>query len=451
MSSGAWSSAISTASQQVTYYKDVAPIFAKHCEECHSAGGIGPFTLDDYAASSANHAAIAERTLGHTMPPWGAEPTDSCSPGRVFRDDNRLSTNEIDMLQAWSKAGAPMGDPKTATPVEKPQVLGLTNIQQTLTTNGYTMSATTDVLKCFVLDPQVATTKYISALQFVPGEKSIVHHALIFADPDRQSLARATTAGTPGQYDCFGGPKLDNTTMLAAWAPGGVPSEYPTDIGTPLAANSLVVVQVHYHVLPGKAPTFDKSHLDLKFHDAKPKYFAATRLLGNIQRQLTNGDGIIAGEGGEKKLLIAPGETAHEESWRFTMPAILQEGYLYGVGAHMHYVGVKEELHIHRATGNVTSTNPVDECLLSVPKWDFDWQRGYSYVSPDVASLPRLGAGDQVSIKCTYNNTTSNPKMTRLFREGGVTSPQMVTLGETTLDEMCLGAFVIVTPNTLSL
>ena len=36
------------ATGTVTYAKDVAPIFNKHCVECHHPGEIGPFSLTSY-------------------------------------------------------------------------------------------------------------------------------------------------------------------------------------------------------------------------------------------------------------------------------------------------------------------------------------------------------------------------------------------------------------------
>lgn len=427
-----------------TYSKDIAPILAARCQSCHVQDGIAPFALGTYAQAFTNHAAIADETLSHAMPPWGADETDTCKPIRALRDDARLTVSEIDLIQQWSQAGAPEGDPADAVSVSPVTPPALTNIAKTLPTSGYTMAASSDVMRCFILDPAITDTKYLSAASFTAGEKSVVHHALIYSDPDRGSLAHAQAAGTTDQYDCFGGPKVDSSQLLMAWAPGGVPYELPPEIGTPLTKGSLIVVQVHYHAVLGKPPTFDKSRIDLKYHDTRPQYFAQTRLLGNTTRKFANGDGIQPGAFGETKFLIAPGEVAHEETWRFTMPFALQEGYLYGAGAHMHYVGVSQELSIHRALP--TNDNPENECLLAVPRYDFDWQRGYTYASAGVTTLPKLTANDELWIKCKFNNSNSNPKMSRLMRESGITTPQPVTLGEGTLDEMCLGAFVIVTP-----
>jgi hypothetical protein len=47
-------------------------------------------------------------------------------------------------------------------------------------------------------------------------------------------------------------------------------------------------------------------------------------------------------------------------------------------------------------------------------------------------------------MRCTYDNTLENPGVVRALGDAGETDPVDVYLGETTLDEMCLGVFGIV-------
>ncbi len=116
---------------------------------------------------------------------------------------------------------------------------------------------------------------------------------------------------------------------------------------------------------------------------------------------------------------------------------------LLAVAAHMHLVGTDEKITVDRATA--TSTNPASECLLQVPVWNFNWQRAYEY-DTDIASLPLISPGDKVKVRCTYDNTMDNPALVSALTEAGQKQTQPVSLGETTLDEMCLGAFWVVYP-----
>ena len=96
---------------------------------------------------------------------------------------------------------------------------------------------------------------------------------------------------------------------------------------------------------------------------------------------------------------------------------------------------------------NVHHANPApgtaaDQCLLAIPHWDFDWQRVYRYDAP-IEQLPTVAPGDVMTIRCTYDNTVDNPKLADSLQEQGLTQPQTVQLGETTLDEMCLAPTVL--------
>jgi len=107
------------------------------------------------------------------------------------------------------------------------------------------------------------------------------------------------------------------------------------------------------------------------------------------------------------------------------------------VGTHMHYVGTDMRIGIKHA---VPGNEPAEECLLETPRWDFDWQRGYRYDIP-IDQAPTATAGDQLTLRCAYDNSTQNPHVQTALVQQGLTAPRDVALGEATLDEMCLGIF----------
>jgi hypothetical protein len=109
---------------------------------------------------------------------------------------------------------------------------------------------------------------------------------------------------------------------------------------------------------------------------------------------------------------------------------------LWGVATHMHYVGTDMKIDLtHGDDGN-------DDCLLQTPAWDFNWQRVYYYDTP-LESAPVIKPGDVLNFRCTYDNTMDNGFVREALAQRGYESPVSVPLGETTLDEMCLGAFGI--------
>jgi hypothetical protein len=57
--------------------------------------------------------------------------------------------------------------------------------------------------------------------------------------------------------------------------------------------------------------------------------------------------------------------------------------------------------------------------------------------------LPGLSPFDTITLKCTYDNSMGNSKVVQALKEQGLSAPKDVHLGETTLDEMCLGVYEI--------
>jgi hypothetical protein len=106
---------------------------------------------------------------------------------------------------------------------------------------------------------------------------------------------------------------------------------------------------------------------------------------------------------------------------------------MWGVGTHMHYVGRDMKIDIEHADGQ-------KECLVQTPEWDFSWQRFYAYDAP-LSAVPTLRPGDVVNMRCTYDNSMGNPFVRTALQQVGMDVPMDVHLGETTLDEMCLGVF----------
>jgi hypothetical protein len=107
----------------------------------------------------------------------------------------------------------------------------------------------------------------------------------------------------------------------------------------------------------------------------------------------------------------------------------------------MHYVGVDMKITLEHAGGTDT------ECLIQTPHWDFNWQRGYAY---DAAyeDLPAMRDGDTLHFRCVYDNTLGNLNVLGALQARRLANPVEVRLGEDTLDEMCLGAIGIISPNT---
>lgn len=426
-----------------TYYKDIAPILQKSCQTCHRAGDIAPFGLMTYEEAVAAAPLMVIETKERSMPPWGAQDSDECKPRFGWKDDLRLSDAEIKLFEEWSLAGTPAGDPKDApAPVDPPsrELAGKTH--ELLPDNAYVTSGDSDEFICFTMDPKLTKESYLNGWGFLPSNSKVVHHILLFQDTMNEGPAMDTADGTTdGAYKCFGGPGIGGARLIAGWAPGGVASNLPPDVGMTMAAGERLVMQIHYHPA-GTTADPDQTKVQLKFSDVKPAYTLFTRLVGNFQNASPNGDGLLPGPNdgaGGVEFTIPAGASGHTETMMFTMPDKIggvptpQLG-IYSVAAHMHIVGVDEKIEIERAAG---SPSPSAECLLHEPQWNFSWQRGYAYDTA-LDSLPTIGPGDKLKIRCTYDNTLNNQALVGGLKEQNLSAPVDVTLGESTLEEMCL-------------
>jgi hypothetical protein len=417
----------------VNWHEHVAPIVVGKCAGCHRDGGIGPFPFTDYEAAAPLADAIAVAVQTGTMPPFGADETEECTFPHPLQDDLRLGDDEKQMLQVWADAGAPEGDPALAAPIPMPPSVTLDSADQRIGIDAaVTIDGPNDQFLCFSLDPQLTEDRFLKALQVVPGNPKIVHHVLIYVDEDGSS---AEQENADGFFPCSGGSLGGD--LVGAWAPGALPNRMPDNAGMYVPAGARLVVNVHFHPT-GLGPEVDDSTaIDLDWHETRPVWAAQLALIGNGV-----GNSLLPGPNDESgpQFRIPAGAEGHTEEMLFTLPADTPEIRFWAVGSHMHYLGQDMLLGVMRAG------EPEGECLLQTPRYSFEWQRAYAY-DASLDAVPRAQGGDQIYLRCTYDNTLNNPGVAEALQQQGLTEPVDVFLGEETLDEMCLGVFGVAFPN----
>lgn len=431
----------------VTWHEHIAPLVSEKCAGCHREGGIAPFALTSYDPAYQFALPMAEAIQSGAMPPWGAQETDECTPPAQFRDDVSLSEHEKELFARWVEDGRLEGDAQLAAEIPAPVDLELKDPSLQLTIpSAVSVEGVSDQFVCFVLDPELDEPAWLTSTQVEAGNPAIVHHALVYLDSDGSS---DDLVDENGRYDCFGGPRIGNPTLLAAWAPGAVPSSLPQDVGIALAPGAKLVLQVHYHPTGDGVEVDDSTQVSLKWTSDEPDYVGAIYLIGNIdienwERAGGEGYGLTTGP----DFLIPAGASGHVEENRFRINdqglALVRSIplHLWMVGTHMHYVGTDMKL-------SVTSPDDEEQCLLQTPEWDFNWQRGY-FFEGEIEELPQLHPGDSLSMRCTYDNTLDNPFVREALDDQGLSEPTDVELGEETLDEMCLGIFGIAVDKDLA-
>jgi mono/diheme cytochrome c family protein len=401
-----------------TFSKDVAPILFGHCATCHRPGEAAPFSLLSYKDAKKRGKLLATVTQSRQMPPWKADTGDVS-----FRNERRLTTEQIAVLQQWVKAGMVEGDP-TQTP--KPPAfadgwpLGKPDLVVKMPKAYRVAAEGRDIYRNFAIALNLKEDKWVRAMDFRPTARSVVHHTLFFLDPTGTAAKREAASGEVGFRGNMGGlgrggagrfgglrgglsgeggPQSGSTAGLGGWALGAQPRELPSGLAYRLPKGSDLILSTHFH--PSGKVEHEASTVAFYFADKAP----VQRFTG---LQLPFGFGILAGiniPAGKKDFAI-------EDS--FVLPVDVKA---FGVSAHAHYLAKQFTL---KATppGGKTKT------LLSIPDWDFAWQEQYQF--KDFVSLPK---GTKIEVKITYDNSVDNPR-------NPTKPPRRVRWGRESTDEM---------------
>jgi hypothetical protein len=365
----------------------VLPAFQRGCLSCHATGGDGTPALDSYAAASANVNAIVAAINNGTMPPF--PPAAGCNS---YVDELRLSAADQATILGWAQNGAPEGDAASAPPYSPPGT-SLGTPDRTLGGTSFTPTypggaGPNDLYWCFPLDPGISVATDLVAAEIVPGTPNEVHHVIISRDPGGSG-----TAGKPASgFECNGVPGQ----MMYAWVPGARPFQLPTGVGMTLNAGDRLYMQVHYHRNPSVTPSADTTVTRL--------YYATSTQAQHAWTVWT----------GTPTFTIPANTTGYKVNATCTVTGDWQ---LIGVAPHMHQLGTQ-----FNSTATASSTS---QCLMTIPRWDFNWQGGYLLKQPLT-----LRSGDTIATECTFNNN----------------SAKAVSFGESTGDEMCFGFMTVITP-----
>lgn len=405
-----------------TYYRDAKAVLDGKCGGCHRPGDIAPFPLQTYDEVRAVAAVLPNSLLAQTMPPW--PPADGC---REYEHSRALSSEDQELLLTWLDEGAPEGDPSDApadpgTPDTWAPTLSIEMEQP------YTPTVEPDENRCFLLPWPQDETSYITGYRMVPGNRSIVHHVIMFnAAPDAVAELQALDDADPAPgYDCFGGVG-GRANWVGAWVPGAGGDELPEGTGVRIDPGSMMVLQLHYNTLSSE-PAPDQTRVELTL-SAEVERPAITVPFTNF-RWVT----------GAEPMLIPAGDPAvsHGFDLEASHPLLRQalagvgvgpgeDFVVHGSGLHMHYLGTQAQLSVVRGGGG-------EDCMLRIDDWDFDWQGGY-----DLADPMHVGVDDSLRISCTWDNSADNQPAVN----GEILEPTDVQWGEGTRDEMCLGVLYV--------
>lgn len=364
------------------YRTEIAPLLQAKCVTCHRPGEIGSWAMTNHAAVSSRASAILANLIEGLMPPWHADPAHN-----RFSNDFSITPAEQAKLAAWLTAGAPRGtgaDPLEQVPPPVPEwPLGQPDVIIRIPTQSIRATGQMPYKYPTLANP-ISTNVWLRAAVVKPGNRGVVHHALVFNSTNRDpfQILLETGAGLGG--------------FFAGYVPGMDPAEYPAGTGKLLRAGTTFQFQMHY--TPNGTATTDATELGLYFAPAPPP------------AELKTGSAFSV------RIDIPPGAKNHPQDASTTFATAVD---IYEMSPHMHYRGDWMRYEAVFPDGS-------RQILLNVPKYDFAWQALYRLAHP-----VRLPAGARIELTGGFDNSRWNP-----FNP----DPQArVSFGEQTTDEMFIG------------
>lgn len=385
-----------TRAADPTWTSGVACIVYSHCTPCHNDKGIAPFSLMSYEQNYQRRASIAAAVQSGYMPPFPASQAT-----QRYAHANTLTQAEINGIVGWVNNDAPVGDannmPAPPTYSTNNQIL---NPDFVGTIPTYTVTSDNDTYRMFVIPMNNVEQKMISRIEVVPGNRSIVHHALIFVDTSQVPLNLDLKDPLPG-YSAFGGTGSSSSRLVTGYTPGQTAFSYAPGFGSAVLPKSYLVIQMHYP--GGVRGESDSTQVRIQYGSSTLRSVATIPAL-NHNTTLINGP------------LFIPANTV-KTFYSKVNNAVNRT--LTGVMPHMHLLG--------KSIRAVCVTPKGDTIpLIDIKNWDFHWQYFYQFQKPIF-----IPAGSVVYGEATYDNTTEN-------HHNPNNPPKDVSKGEGTEDEMML-------------
>lgn len=379
-----------TAKSEETYTKEVSRIIQNRCQNCHRPGQTAPFSLMSYDDAVKHARMIREVTQQRRMPPWHADPRHG-----HFSNDRRMTDAEIKTIAAWIDSGMAKGDDKDLpTPIDWPEGWrhGKPDMIISMPEEFEVPADGSLPYKHYTIDPKFTEDKWVRIAEGLPGEPSVVHHLVVYILK-------------PGQQQPFS--PDGNIQILVGWAPGDLGTVCPPETALRIPKGATLRFEMHY--TPNGKKVKDRSKVGITFAEKPPKYEYFTNAFMN------------------EAIVVPPNDPNYkaEAMWR-----LRGDARILNFVPHMHWRGKNYRYEVIYSDGK-------RETILSVPRWDFNWQNVYQLKEP--LKLPK---GAKLHAVAHWDNSPNNPY--------NPAPDKSVRFGLQTWDEMMVGwvAYVWERPET---
>jgi hypothetical protein len=454
---------VAFAAEGPTFNKDIAPLIFTQCATCHRTGQVAPMSLLSYDEVRPWAQAIKNKVASREMPPWHADPRFG-----HFRNDPSLSQDDINRIVQWVDSGAPRGaEPLPPAPRfaegwnhpsgRPPDIVMEMPLELAVPATG--------LLPPFAvyseLPKELATRDhFVEAVQLRPGNTSVVHHSAF----SMRALPAGVQLGSGPAWP--GGPVLSHMPVLVDRTPAGLSARRPPSaaeafstvgpshfvfffpgnngfaefgpgVGKRIRPQDYVEWSVHY--APSGHAATDRERVGLWLQRVPPTHEMLTMRIGDFH--IVNGQEIVLPAGihttpghaaivsvlgrcdgvpcPEDKSMI-PAIPPQAANWKLTAITPFQDD----VTLHLAYP--HGHLRLTDMTYVLTFPDGREETILSVPRFDFNWQQVYEWVQP-----LRVPAGSTIKAIGHYDNSSANRRNPGPDKE--------VFWSEQTIDEMFNG------------
>jgi hypothetical protein len=386
-----------TLPAEVTFTRDIAPIFQAKCQTCHHQGTSAPMSLVTYEEVRPWARSIQLRVASRDMPPWHLDKTVGI---RQYKNDRSLSDDEIASVVRWAEHGAPQGNP-----ADMPRPLTFRSEAEWFTGEP-DLTVTTD--NDFVMyangpdwwidqfgEVKLPEDRWIRAMEIKPSNPKIVHHAVVYAiEPDAPE-------GTP-----------EGGVLLHEYAVGKYGDIFGENTGRLLKAGTRLRFDMHYFAVGSEQ--HNRTTIAFRFYPkgVTPRYQVRSLPLRNVPND---------------ELEVPPNTVVRTDGY-FRLP---RNARIDAFQPHMHMRGRAMTLEAIDPASNRT------QILSSVDHFDFNWHINYVYAD---AAAPLLAAGTVLHIIGVHDNTAANrrnpdPNMWVGFGERSVDDMLQVWLDIVYLDD----------------
>ncbi len=375
---------------------NVAQIFYDKCSKCHHHGGIAPVPLTTFSEVSSIAAAIQNYVTSDEMPPWPPSNTY-----QQYSHNRALTSTEKSTILDWIGLGTPEGNASNTPPLPvfpSGALLGAGDLKVKIPRYMSKAQNGHDDYVCFSIPSGLTESRTIKSVEIIPGNRQIVHHALIYIDPTgNENTDTSGHCSSPG---------LSTTKLIAGYTPGcspmTLPSVSPLKLGIPIPLGSDIYFGMHYPA--GSYGGFDSTEVIFHFYPV--------------------------GETGIRQVYAAD----VIQNWTFTLPpnqiTPVTASY-FPLTADVSILSVFPHMHLLGKSIKAYGVTPANDTLkfANLPNWDFHWQDFYFFKKMQFAPIGTVIKGEGV-----YDNTTSNPNNPN-------SPPVTVYPGLNTSDEMFLVYF----------